>query len=366
MRKGLEVCYVHDWLVNLGGAEFVLKEMIKIKPGVVYTLIFKEKTVESLRMNRSQIRAILTNKVPLLTRNYRNLLPLFPFLTKIKKINRYPLVITSSHAISNWFNFEKGQKIISYCHTPMRYIWTHTENYLNNLSGFKKLVFKSCLNYLRKIDLRESKKVSLFIAPSTAVRDRISEIYKREAVVIHPPVDVSSIPNVSYKKEDFYLFVGRLDIPYKKVDVLIRAFNENKRKLIIIGSGFDEDKLKSMAKYNIKFLGWKSKKEIFVYMKMAKALILPSEEDFGLVAVEAQGCGTPVIAFGKGGALDTVIPYKTGVFFHQQSEESLNSAIEEFEKVESDFNPRLIRENSKRFDSHVFNEKFLSLLDKLA
>lgn len=364
LKKKLKFCYVHDWLINVGGAEYVLQEFLKIKPAKVYTLIYKHDTLKFLQLKSITVEATFLNKIPKIESFYRNLLPFFPLVTKLKKIKGYDVIITSAHAISNWFCFENKSYVISYCHTPMRYIWTQIDNYYNYLPNYKKFFFKLFLNYLRKVDLKSSRRVNLFIVPSTSVMKRVKNIYNREAVVLSPPVYVKKIKFEPTQKDDYYIFVGRLDIPYKKVDILIKAFNHLKKKLLIIGDGFDRKTLENMAGENIKFLGWKSKEEVFYYMKRAKALILPSEEDFGIVAVESQACGTPVIAYGKGGVIDTVIPFQTGIFFEKQDVDSIINIIEKFEKLQREFNPALIRKNAEKFDVSIFREKFTSLIEK--
>ena len=359
----IKVAYSHDWLVRFAGAESVLKEMLQIYKGKIYTLFYRREILKELGITETEIQASFLNELPLVEKYYRNLLPLFPIGISSLKVENVDILISSSHAVANGIRKDKDIFHISYCHTPMRYIWTHKDFYLQNLPSYKSFLLKGIIPILRKWDLQVSKNIDLFIATSTAVQERIKEIYNRNSIIIHPPVKVKELQKFfSPKKEDYYIYVGRLDIPYKRVDLVIKAFNKLKKKLIVVGDGFDKEELQKLAGKNIKFVGWKSRTILAKYLAKAKALILPSEEDFGIVAVESQACGTPVIAYAKGGVLDTVIPYKTGILFRKQEENHLIDAIEEFEKISSSFSPNEIVKNALKFDSHIFRENFRNLI----
>lgn len=360
------VAYVHDWLVKIAGAENVLVEMLKVYKGRVFTLFYSKSVLKQMNIEPSQVKASFLNKFPFVEKYYRALLPFFPLAISSIKVRDVDIVVSSSHAVSNGVSKDEGIYHISYCHTPMRYVWTHVNSYRRELSFWQKKIFDLIIPYLRNWDLSASKQVDLFIATSSAVKERIKRVYNRDSMVIHPPVRSREFSQFfSLEKEDYYLYVGRLDIPYKKVDIVIKAFNNLKKKLLVVGDGFDAEKLKKLAGDNIQFLGWRKGKELASLMSKARALILPSEEDFGIVSVEAQACGTPVIAYGKGGVLDTVIPYRTGIFFHSQTVSSLIDAVSDFERIYKELSPIDMRNNALRFDSANFREKFKKIVDSV-
>lgn len=357
------IAYAHDWLVKVAGAENVLKEMLQVYRGKIYTLFYKREVLKELGLTTEEVSASFLHILPYVEKYYRNLLPLFPIGISFLTVKEADILVSSSHAVANGISKPDSIFHISYCHTPMRYIWTHKDYYLRNLPKLKKDIFRLFIPIFQAWDVKVANRVNLFVATSSAVKGRIKKIYKKDAVVLHPPVRSKEFSKFfRSNKEDYYIYVGRLDIPYKRVDLVIKAFNKLNKKLLIVGDGFDKEKLKSISKENIKFLGWKKGKELCEILSKAKALILPSEEDFGIVSVEAQACGTPVIAFAKGGALDTVVPNKTGLFFYEQKEDNLIQIIEEFEKIHKHFSPYEIKENAMKFDSEIFREKFRKLI----
>jgi len=360
-----KIAYAHDWIVRTAGAENVLKEMLQVYKGRVYTLFYKKEVLKELGLTPEEVSASFLNNLPYIEIYYRNLLPFFPIGISSLTVREADILISSSHAVANGISKQDGIFHISYCHTPMRYIWTHKHYYFNSLPKFKKYIFKFIIPFLQKWDTKIANKVDLFVATSSAVKERIKKIYGKDAIIVHPPVRSREFSHFfQLKKNDYYVYAGRLDIPYKRVDLVIRAFNKLNKKLIIIGDGFDKEKLKKISKSNIKFLGWKKEKELCKILAGAKALILPSEEDFGIISVEAQACGTPIIAYAKGGALDTVIPYKTGLFFYKQEEDDLIQVIEEFEKNYKEFSSYEAKENALKFDTEIFKDRFKKLIRK--
>ncbi|HJY98101.1 MAG TPA: glycosyltransferase, partial [Patescibacteria group bacterium] len=248
---------------------------------------------------------------------------------------------------------------ICYCLTPTRYLWSHHDLYFKN--PLLKFFSRPAVKYLKKWDQKAAKKPHGIIAISTEVKNRIKKYYRRDAAVIFPPVDIKKFP-VSSKTPKYYLLVSRLDYGYKKVDLAIEAFNKLGKKLIIVGTGREQNKLRKKAKGNIKFVGSVSEKKLSSYYKGARALIMPQEEDFGIVAVEAQAQGIPVIAFAKGGAIDTVVPGRTGIFFSEQNSISLIDAVKSFEKRK--FEIRKIKANAARFSKARFKKEMLALIAK--
>lgn len=339
----MKTALVHDWLTGMRGGEKVLEVICEIFPeDDLYTLVHIPGSVSKIIENR-KIYTSFIQKLPDVEKNYRYYLPLMPAAISQFDLSSYDLVISSSHCVAKGVKVGKNTLHICYCHTPMRYIWDMYELYFgkdSNSSFISKLVMKIIRKPLQNWDVKTAQNVHYFIANSNNVKERIKRIYNRDATVIYPPVDTDffTLPTSCYSlSADYYLVVSAF-APYKKVDIVIEAFKKLKYKLKIIGSGQQEKYLKSLAKgyNNIEFLGWQDNENLKFYYQNAKALIFPTEEDFGIVPVEAQACGTPVIAYRKGGALETIIENETGIFFDQQTSESVIEAVEKFENLKLD------------------------------
>jgi len=360
----LKTALVHDWLITFGGAEKVLESIYETIPSPIYTLLKDDRILTGSSLEGATIYTSFIQKIPFSKTLYRNYLPFFPLAVEQFDLSSYDLVISSSHAVAKGVLTNSKQLHICYCHTPMRYAWDLYFDYIKRLSGFKKLVAKVVLHYLRIWDITTTNNVDQFIANSRYVAKRIEKIYRRNAKVIYPPVDVKKF-NLNEKKENFYLTVGRL-VPYKRVDLIVKAFSRlPDKRLIVIGTGPEYKRLKKLATKNVEFLGYQSFKDLKNYMEKAKAFIFAAEEDFGIAVVEAQACGTPVIVYGKGGVLETVIDGKTGIVFEEQKIESLIEAIIKFEKNEESFDPKEIRKNANRFSKERFKREFSSYLKNL-
>ncbi len=364
----MKVAIVHDWIVDIGGAEKTLKEIYSIFPSSdIFTLLYKKESLKELNIPSKKVKNSFIQKFPKIEKIYRNLLPLFPIAIEQFDLSEYDLIISSSHAVAKGVLTNSKQIHISYCYTPMRYAWDLYHQYLNesNLNkGLKSYLAKLFLHYLRIWDISTVNRVDYFIAISKYIAKRIRKIYGKESVVIYPPVDIKNF-ELYEKKEDFYLTVSRL-VPYKRIDLLIETFNKlPDKKLVIIGDGPDIKKLKSLAKKNIEFLGYQPFNVVKDYMKKAKCFLFAAEEDFGIVLVEAQACGTPVIAFSQGGASEIVINGKTGILFNEQSVQAVLSVISKFEKVKDSFDLKYIRRNSERFDKTIFQNKFKNFVNSI-
>lgn len=360
----MKTALVHDWLITFGGAEKVLESIYETIPSPIYTLLKDDRILTGSSLEGATIYTSFIQKIPFSKTLYRNYLPFFPLAVEQFDLSSYDLVISSSHAVAKGVLTNSKQLHICYCHTPMRYAWDLYFDYIKRLSGFKKLVAKVVLHYLRIWDITTTNNVDQFIANSRYVAKRIEKIYRRNAKVIYPPVDVKKF-NLNEKKENFYLTVGRL-VPYKRVDLIVKAFSRlPDKRLIVIGTGPEYKRLKKLATKNVEFLGYQSFKDLKNYMEKAKAFIFAAEEDFGIAVVEAQACGTPVIVYGKGGVLETVIDGKTGIVFEEQKIESLIEAIIKFEKNEESFDPKEIRKNANRFSKERFKREFSSYLKNL-
>jgi len=374
----MKVAIVHEWLVNYAGSEKVLAEMIGLYPEAdIFSIIdFLSDREKRLLLNKG-IKTSFIQHLPMAKAGYRNYLPIMPIAIKRFDLSRYDLVISSSHAIAKGIKKDPEQLHICYCHTPMRYIWDLQSEYLNDKmlgSGPKGIMVRTLLNYLRKWDTSTSKDVDYFISNSYYIRERIKRIYKRDAEVIYPPVDIASF-KISDKRDTFFITVSRM-VPYKRVDLIVRAFAMTGLPLIVVGDGPELRKIKRLARRNIEFMGFLRDDILRIYLQRARAFVYAAEEDFGIAPVEAQACGIPVIAFGKGGVRETVVPFNksddttllkvapTGVFFYQQTPDALNDAIKRFMDIEDRFNPYEIRKNAERFSRERFRREFKDFVDK--
>lgn len=359
----MKVAIVHDWLTGMRGGEKCLEVFCKIFPdATLYTLVYIKEKVSPVIRNM-KIKTSILQGLPNIEKNYRYYLPLMPFIIERFNLSSYDLILSSSHSVAKGVKKNHSQIHICYCHTPMRYIWDMYDQYFNkNSSNFgTRQIMKLIRPYLQKWDVKTSQRVDYFIANSTNVKKRIKKYYNRSSTVIYPPVDVEYYKILNTKKEDFYLIVSAL-VPYKKIDLAIEAFNKLNLPLKIIGSGPDEKRLKNLANKNIEFLGWQPDKVLLEYYNKCKALIFPGEEDFGIVPLEAQACGTPVIAYKKGGALETVIEGETGIFFYPQTADALIEAIKKFEKIS--FDPKKCRKNAIRFSEERFYNQIMEFIKK--
>ncbi|WP_446912169.1 glycosyltransferase, partial [Klebsiella pneumoniae] len=307
--------------------------------------------------------------LPKAKKQYQKYLPLMPFAVEQLDVTKHEVVLSSSHAVSKGVITGPDQLHISYIHSPIRYAWDLQHQYLRE-SGFDKgvkgFLAKWFLHKIRLWDVRTSNGVDHFIANSHFISRRIKKVYGRSSDVIYPPVDVESF-NLMEDKDNYYLTASRL-VPYKRVDLIVEAFGHMpEKKLLVIGDGPEMEKIKAKAKANVVILGYQSNEAMIEYMQRAKAFVFAAEEDFGITPVEAQSCGTPVIAFGKGGALETVRPYgvsnPTGVFFYNQTVTDIISAVETFEQKIDSFLPVKCRDNTLRFSSERFQLEIKKYID---
>jgi len=352
---------VHDWLLTFGGAERVLEEIYELFKSPIYTLFYDRKALRGTKLEKAEISTPFTNKLPFSKSKYRLYLPLFPFAVEQIDLSDYNTVISSSHAVAKGVLVRSDQLHICYCHTPFRFVWELYHSQLRKLGFLKRSIFQVISHYYRIWDRLSADRVDYFVANSKSVSMRIWKVYRRKAKVIYPPVSVESF-EVSEQKEDFYVTVGRL-VPYKRIDLIVKAFSEMKnRKLVVIGDGPERERLEKISSGNVRFLGKVPFPVLKEYLKRARAFVFAAEEDFGIAPVEAQACGTPVIAYEKGGTSETVINGKTGILFKKQSTEYIIQAVEEFEKRENNFDPWEIRKNAEKFSKERFKENFLSFV----
>lgn len=366
----MKVAIVHDWLVGYAGAERVLEQLIVLFPEAdLFTICDFLPKEERFFLQEKSPSTSFIQKLPWAKRYYRSYLPLMPLAIEQLDLSAYDLIISSSHAVAKGVLTGPDQLHMSYVHSPIRYAWDLQHQYLRESKldkGVKGWIAKWLLYKIRLWDSRTGNGVDHFIANSRFIARRIKKAYRREAKVIYPPVDVSSF-TLHDEKEEFYLTASRL-VPYKRVDLIVDAFaSMPDKKLIVIGDGPDMEKIRTRASPNIKLLGYQPFDVLRDHMQRARAFVFAAEEDFGIAPVEAQACGTPVVAFGKGGALETICGLTesespTGVFFQQQTIESLVDAVLLFERRIESFSPANCRENAIRFSTDSFCEQFRSLV----
>lgn len=381
----MRTAIVHDWIIDIGGSEKCLAEINRLYPSDIYTLVFKTESALTLGINPHRITNSFIQQLPFATKKYRNYLPFFPLAVEQFDVADYDVIISSSHAVAKGVLTYADQLHLCYCYTPMRYAWDLYHQYLNESKlnkGLKGKIVKPILHYLRIWDSVAAQRVDHYIAISKYIAKRIKKVYGRESTVIYPPVDVHAF-DLYTKKEDYYFTASRM-VPYKKFDMIIETFsNMPDKRLVVIGNGPDFEKVKAKAGKNIELLGYQPFDVLKDYMQRAKAFVFAAEEDFGIIPVEAQACGTPVIAYGRGGVLETVVPLPerestgtrvrpiehvsenlpTGIFYHEQTTESLEKAVRMFEKKQDSFDFTLIRRNAERFSQERFKKEFKDYVD---
>jgi glycosyltransferase involved in cell wall biosynthesis len=362
---GMKVAIVHDWLPTLGGAEKVLEQITKLFPGAdIYTLFDFLTERQRATFGNCKIHTSYLNKLPGVKHYYRNLLPLFPGAIESFDLSDYDLIISSSYSVAKGVLTSAKQTHISYVHSPARYAWDLTHHYMKQTGsdrGLKGVLTRYLLKRFRIWDYRTANGVDVFISNSEYIAKRIWKVYRREAVVIYPPVDVDRF-QCRKQKDDVYLTASRM-VPYKRMDLIVEAFTKTPdRKLRVVGEGPEMAKIARIAAGhpNITLLGFLDDAALTAEMQHAKAFIFAAEEDFGIVPVEAQACGTPVIAFKAGGTLETIRDYDanpqaaTGLFFEEQTAESLRAAVDRFEQLQGAFDAGNCRINAERFSPQFF------------
>jgi glycosyltransferase involved in cell wall biosynthesis len=364
----VKTAIVHEWLVNYAGSERCVESFTNIwKDAPVFALVdFLNEDERKIILKGKKAQTSFIQKLPFARTQHRKYLPLFPLAIEQFDLNGYDLVLSSSHAVAKGVLTNSYQLHICYCYTPMRYAWDLYHVYLKEaglLSGISGLTAKMILHKLRTWDIISSNRVDHFIAISNHISKRIKKTYNRDSIVIYPPVDVHLFESRS-DKEDFYLTASRM-VSYKRIDVIVDAFSAMPdKKLVVIGDGPEMKKIKSKAGKNIEILGYQAFDSLKSYMQKAKAFIFAAEEDFGIIVVEAMACGTPVIAFNKGGASEIVNDNNLGVLFKHQSPESVKEAVLKFETVQDKFDPSIIRAHSLQFGRNIFEEKLNQFINE--
>ena len=355
MTDNPSIALIHDWLVTMRGGEKALEALCELYPGArLCTLVHRQGSCSEV-IEAMDIRTSPIQDLPYGIDHYQYYLPLFPTAVRTFNLKNFDIVISSSHAAAKGVRVSSTSLHFCYCYTPMRYIWDQYESYFGKgrAPWPQRLAMRMMLGPLRRWDLGTARKVDYFIAISRNVQERIKRIYRRESLVIYPPVDVGRF-SLSGRDDGYFLVVSAL-VPYKRVDLAVEAFNDLGARLLVIGTGPELKRLQSRAKKNIEFLGWVSEGELPGYYAGARALIFPGEEDFGIVPVEAMACGKPVIAYGRGGALETVTDGVSGILFTEQTRESLTFAVKRLDSLRLD--AAAVRSGALRFDVPVFKER---------
>jgi glycosyltransferase involved in cell wall biosynthesis len=372
LKKGnsMKIAIVHDWLVTYAGAERVLSALINVWPEAdLFSVIDFFSDQDRAHLAGKKAKTTFIQNLPKAKTRYQKYLPLMPLAIEQLDLSGYDLIISSSHAVAKGVLSGPDQLHISYVHSPIRYAWDLQHQYLQEAglsTGFKSKVARMILHYIRMWDQRTSSGVDDFIANSYFISGRISKAYRRESTVIYPPVDTEGF-TLQETKQDYYLTASRM-VPYKRMPMIIEAFaNMPNKRLIVIGEGPEMDKCRAIEAPNVTLLGYQSFATLLEHMRNAKAFVFAAEEDFGISPVEAQACGTPVIAFGKGGVLETIkgldqaVP--TGVFYYEQTAAALMAAVDEFEDATPRISALACRANAERFSAKRFATEIKTFVD---
>lgn len=356
MKKAL----VHDWFSAFGGAEKCISSITNIWNDFdTYSLIdFLEDKDREIILGGKFSNTSFIQKLPKAKTNYRNYLPLFPFAIEQFNLEEYDLILSSSHCVAKGVLTHSNQLHISYIHTPVRYAWDLYFRYLEESGlnkGLKSILVKYFLHKLRIWDISTINRVDHYIANSYYIANRIKKIYGKESDVIYPPVDINKF-KLCENKDEFYLTASRL-VPYKKIDLIVETFSQTNKRLVVVGDGPEMQKIKSKAKKNIEILGYQPDDVLIDLMQKAKAFVFAAEEDFGILPVEAQACGTPVICLAKGGTRETVLENETGIYFKEQTPASLSEALVRYERLSDSFDFKVIRRHSEKFSSLRFENE---------
>lgn len=363
----MKVALVHDFLMKLGGAERVLKVFADLyKDAPIFTLLYDEKACGKM-FPPDRVNTSFLQKLPeAIKRRQKYLFPLMPRAIESLDLSGYDMVISSSNAYAHGILTPSNCSHICYCHSPMRYVWDYTHQYLDeqNIGKLTKAVVTKLIRGVRIWDQTASDRADLYIANSEHVRKRIAKYYRQKAPVLYPPVDISRF-KVNRGHQDYYLIVSALT-PFKKIDLAIQLFNKIGKRLVIIGSGSQSEYLKSISGPTIDLLGRKDDATVMEYMRNCRAYIHPGEEDFGISPVEAMACGKPVLAYGRGGLLESVIPGVTGEFFYEPTIESMEDGLGRLIINEPGYKAAAIRRQAERFSEKEFIQGWKSLVKEFS
>lgn len=357
-----KVAVIHDWLNGMRGGEKVLEEVLEIFPQADIFTLFLEPDKISDKIKAHKITPSPLNKYGFIRKRYKHFLPFLPIAIESFDLRAYDLVISISHCVAKGVITRPDAIHISYVNSPMRYIWDQYFSYFGGAKGIKKFIIKRQASKLRTWDVASSARVDHFIGNSCFIKQRIKKYYRRDADVVHPPVEVDYFQPAEKPARDFFLTVTAL-VPYKEVRLLVEAFNQSGEPLVIVGKGPEEKSLKKLAKDNITFKKNIPPGELKQLFQNAEAFVFAGIEDFGIVFVESLACGTPVLAYKKGGVMDIVTDGQSGVLFEEQTPESIIRGIEKIKKIK--FTPSIIRKNSLKFSKENFQQEFRKIVGQL-
>jgi glycosyltransferase involved in cell wall biosynthesis len=366
----MKIALVHEWFDTYAGSERVVEQILKLYPEAELFAIVDFLDRHNRFMGDRRVHTSFIQTLPFAKKQFRRYLPLMPLAVEQFDLSAYDLVISSHHAVAKGVITSPNQVHISYVHSPIRYAWDMQHQYLKEAGldkGARGLFTRAMVHYMRLWDVRTSNGVDEFVANSRYIARRIKKVYGRESRVIHPPVNIDNF-TLHHAKEDFYLTASRM-VPYKRIDLIVEAFQGlPDKKLFVIGEGPEWSKVQKKAGPNVTLLGYQPFNVLRDYLQRAKAFVFAAEEDFGILPVEAQACGTPVIAFGRGGALDSVralgSAQPTGVFFSEQSPRSIREAVQAFEANVLKFDPEVVRHHAESFGEDCFRRKFSQFVEQ--
>ena len=364
----MKVAIVQEWLVTVGGSDKVVKAILDVFPDAdIYTLVAKKEVCDELGIPWEKVHTSFIQKMPLGTKKHRAYLPLFPFAIEQFDLRGYDVVISSSHCVAKGVLTKADQLHICYCHSPIRYCWDMYNEYLEEShldKGFKSWLVRLMLHPIRLFDAIAGSRVDYYISNSDYVGQRIRKTYRRKATTIHPNIDISNF-ELCNDKQEYYLASSRL-VAYKKIDTIIEAFNQMPdKKLVVIGGGPNLEAYRKLAKDNVTVMGYQPFDVLKDKMQHAKAFVFAADEDFGMIPIEAQSCGTPVIAYGHGGSLETVNGGKTGLFFYEQTPEAIVEAVNKFEAMGSQpFAPADCRQWAEGFSEERFKREIKEFVEE--
>lgn len=364
----MKVAIVQEWLVTVGGSDKVVKAILDVFPDAdIYTLVAKKEVCDELGIPWEKVHTSFIQKMPLGTKKHRAYLPLFPFAIEQFDLRGYDVVISSSHCVAKGILTKADQLHICYCHSPIRYCWDMYNEYLEEShldKGFKSWLVRLMLHPIRQFDAIAGSRVDYYISNSDYVGQRIRKTYRRKATTIHPNIDISNF-ELCNDKQEYYLASSRL-VAYKKIDTIIEAFNQMpEKKLVVVGGGPNLEAYRKLAKDNVTVIGYQPFDVLKEKMQHAKAFVFAADEDFGMIPIEAQSCGTPVIAYGHGGSLETVNGGKTGLFFNEQTPEAIVEAVNKFESMGSQpFAPADCRQWAEGFSEERFKREIKEFVEE--
>ena len=366
MEREFKTAIVHDLLLTVGGAEKTLECIYQLYPSPIYTLILNRDAIKNSIVNKAHVTTSFIQSFPWSKKKYRNYLPFYPIAIEQFNLSSFNIIFSSSFVVAKGLLSNTEQLHICYLHNPIRPAWELYHQFLSqagNGKGIKGLFTRLIFHYLRQWDLLSANRVDYFIANSRYTANRIKKLYRRDSKIIYPPVDIELF-ELDEVKEDYYVTASRL-VYHKRIDLIVQAFTTMPdKKLVVLGDGPELDKLKSIATSNVAFLGYQSQDNLVRCLQKAKAFVFAAQEDFGIAPIEAMACGTPVLALGKGGALETIIQDETGIFFYEQTAQSICTCVKEFELKSYLFNAFTIRSHAEKFSRQRFEKEFKEFADE--